>query len=393
MKAHVLKLCGWAAVLALAALSSCTRPAPPPATSGTPAAKPVMKYGVEVQAGPMDSILLKDYAPASSLVVPETFVPKARFPVIDVHTHTSMSDIKTAADVDAWVKTMDEVGIEKSVVFTDVTGADFDRQVELYVKRHPDRFQLWCSLDTTNIDAPDYPQRAVAELVRCRQKGARGVGELSDKGWGFQGGQIPRDKRLHLDDPRLDAFWEKCAELKMPVNVHVADHPSCWQPLGPKQERTPDFQHFNLSDKDVPSYEELLAKRDRLLAKHPKTTFIFCHLSNQGNDTATLAKVLDRYPNLYLDIAARDYEIGRQPRAAAKFIGRYRDRILFGTDMGREKHMYQGWWRLLETGDEYLPGRIWWRYYSLELPPALLKALYRDNALRLLNWEKVRAGA
>jgi len=348
-----------------------------------------MKYGVEVQAGPMDSILLKDYSPGSSLVVAETSVPKARFPVIDVHTHTDMNGIKTAEDVDAWVRTMDEVGVERSIVFTGATGEEFDRQVDLYLKRYSNRFQLWCNLDTRNIDAPDYPERAVAELERCDKKGARGVGELSDKGWGLQGGQIPRDKRLHIDDPRLDAFWRKCAELKLPVNIHIADHPSCWQPLGPKQERTPDFQHFNMTGKDVPSYEELLAKRDRLLAKHPKTTFIFCHLSNQGNDTAALAKVLDRYPNLYLDLSARDYEIGRQPRTAAKFLDRYRNRILFGTDMGREAHMYRNWWRLLETADEYLPGRIWWRYYALELSPDLLKRLYRDNALKLLNWEKL----
>jgi predicted TIM-barrel fold metal-dependent hydrolase len=351
--------------------------------------KPTVKYGVRVQAGPMDSILLKDYAPASSLVVPETSVPKARFPVIDVHTHTSMSEIKTAQDVAAWVRTLDEVGIERSIVFTGATGAQFDRQVELFLKTFPTRFQLWCSLDTKGIDAPDYPQRAVAELVRCYSKGARGVGELSDKGSGIQGGPpLPRNKRLHFDDPRLDLVWKKCAELKLPVNIHVADHPSCWQSLGPHQERTPDFQHFNLYGQDVPSYEELLAMSDRLLAKQPKTIFIACHLRNQGNDLATLSKVLDRYPNLYVDISARDYEIGRQPRNAAKFLARYKDRILFGTDMGNARQMYQGWWRLLETADEYLPGRVWWRIYGLELPAPVLESLYRDNALKILNWEK-----
>ncbi len=354
-------------------------------------AQPAVKYGVRVQAGPMDSILLKDYAPASSLVVPETHLPKARFPVIDVHTHTSMSNIKTPEDVAAWVRTMDEVGVEKSVVFTGAIGAAFDRQVDLFLKKYPDRFQLWCSLDSSNLDAPDYSERAVRELVRCYQKGARGVGELTDKGWGLQASEeraLPRDQRLRIDGPRLDAFWRKCAELKLPVNLHIADHPSCWKPLGSNQERTPDFQHFNLYGKDVSSYEELLAMRDRLLARHPKTIFIFCHLSNQGNDTAALAKALDRFPNLYLDISARDYELGRQPRTAARFLARYRDRILFGTDMGRDRPMYEGWWRLLESADEYMPGRIWWRYYGLELPAPLLKALYRDNALRLLNWSQ-----
>ncbi len=374
-------------IIALACLAAvvvlCAAQAPKPAT------QPAVKYGVRVQAGPMDSILLKDYAPASSLVAPETRLPKARFPVIDVHTHSSMSNIKTAEDVAAWVRSMDEVGVEKSVVFTGVTGAAFDRQADLFLKKHPDRFQVWCSMDARDIDAPDYPERAVRELVRCYQKGARGVGELTDKGWGLEANEqraLPREKRLRIDDPRLDAFWRKCAELKLPVNLHIADHPSCWKPLGPNQERTPDFQHFNLYGKDVSSYEELLAMRDRLLARHPETTFIFCHLSNQGNDTAALAKALDRFPNLYVDISARDYELGRQPRTAARFLARYRDRVLYGTDMGRDKRMYEGWWRLLESADEFIPGRIWWRYYGLELPAPLLGALYRGNALRLLNW-------
>jgi uncharacterized protein len=374
-------------------LVCCRRPAPQKEAAApmAPSASPTTtKYGVPVVAGPMDAVLLKDYAPDSSLVVAQTKVEKAKFPVIDVHTHSDMNGIKTAEDAAAWVRTMDEVGVEKSVVFTGAIGQEFERQVELFLKPYPQRFQLWCNIDTTNIDAPDYPDRAVRELVRCYEKGARGVGEISDKGWGINASEksaLPRDKRLRIDDSRLDKFWDKCAELKVPVNIHIADHPSCWQPLGPHQERTPDFQVFNLSGKDVPSYQELLAQRDNLLAKHPKTTFIFCHFSNQGNDIASLAKVLDKYPNLYLDISARDYEIGREPRTAARFLARYKDRIMFGTDMGREKHMYQDWWRLLETGDEYLRGRIWWRYYGLELPAPLLKALYRDTALKVLTWK------
>ncbi|MBM3855313.1 MAG: amidohydrolase [Verrucomicrobia bacterium] len=289
---------------------------------------------------------------------------------------------------------MDEVGVEVSVVFTEATGAGFDRQADLFLRAHPGRFQVYCGLDVTSIEAPDYPERAARELERCYRRGARGVGEITDKGWGLQGSgvNLPRARRLRLDDPRLDLFWRKCAELALPVNVHIADHPSCWQPLGPNQERTPDFQGFNLAGQDVPSYEELLATRDRVLARHPQTRFIFCHLSNQGHDTATLAGVLDRFPNLLLDIAARDYELGRQPRTAKQFLTRYQDRIMFGTDMGWEQRMYESWWRLLETGDEYLPGRIWWRYYGLELPDDLLKRLYRDNARRLLNWTPVSAG-
>ena len=155
------------------------------------------------------------------------------------------------------------------------------------------------------------------------------------------------------------------------------------------QERTPDFQHFNLYGKDVSSYEELIAIRNRMLKKHPKTTYIACHLGNQGHDLALLARELDAHPNLYLDISARDYEVGRTPRAALKLLTKYNNRVLFGTDMGREKGMYRSWWRLLESADEFMPGRVWWRYYGLELPSSPLQSIYRDNARSVLNWEKI----
>lgn len=380
----------WITLAALAALAGCTQPAADKeaaAAKDQPKQEQVVKYGVPVKAGPMDAILAKDYKPGSSLVVPVTPVTKAKMAVIDAHTHSSMSGIKSKEDVERWVKTMDEVGVEFSVVFTNADGADFDKQVEWFAA-YPKRFQLWYSFDTSKADEPGWTERTVAELERVYRKGARGVGEITDKGWGVETSEKtapPRDKRLRFDDPRLDAYWEKCAELNMPVNIHIADHPSAWKPQDANQERTADFQTFALYGKDVPSYEELLAVRERLLAKHPKTKFVFCHFSNQGNDTASLAKMLDRFPNMYIDVSARDYEIGRQPRTMRRFLEKYRGRVMFGTDMGADRQMYLDWWRLLETGDEYMKGRIWWPYYGLELSTPVLKALYRDTALKVLN--------
>jgi predicted TIM-barrel fold metal-dependent hydrolase len=334
-----------------------------------------------------EAVTLKDWAPDSSLIVPEHHPAKARYPVIDVHSHTY---VKTPQEVAAWVRTMDDVGVQATVILTGATGAEFDRLVDLFLKAYPSRFQLYCGLDTHNIDASDYPQWAVAELVRCYKKGARGVGEMSDKGSGYtHGPQLPRDKRLHPDDPRLNLVWKKCAELKLPVNIHMADHPSAWRPADNHQERSAGFQRYNQYGKDVPSYEEILSIRDRLVDGQPQTTFIACHFSNQGNDLASLAKVLDKFPNLYVDLSARSYEIGREPRTAARFLERYQDRVLFGTDMGIEKSMYLSWWRVLETADEYMPGPNWWRLYGLELSSTALEKIYRGNALKALNWTPV----
>lgn len=349
--------------------------------------------GVPDGPGPMDGVLLKDYAPKSSVVSRETFIPKAKFSVIDVHVHhypESAEDMDPEEALAEWVRTQEETGVEKSVVLTVATGEKFDNLAQMYLGPYPDRFQLFCGIDVSDIGQPDYPQRAVAELERCYQMGARGVGEVTDKGFGLSrdSGLAP-DERLHLDDPRLDPFWEKCAELDLPVNVHIADHPSSWEAPDVYQERTPIFQQFNQHGESGLKHGELLETLPRLLQKHPNTTFIACHLANLGHDLERLSKLLDTHSNLYLDISARDYEVGRQPRASARFLSRYSDRVLFGTDMGMDKGMYQSWWRLLESEDEHMTGRVWWRYYGLGLPDPTLEALYRGNALKILNWKDV----
>ncbi len=339
--------------------------------------------GVSAKAGPMDELYLKDHAPKSTVVTKETFVPKAKYPAVDTHVHLVA---RTPQEINEWVRTMDEVGIEISVVLTRAIGDEFARLVKLLKDAHPGRFELYCGMDFNGIEQRDYPKRVTEQLVKCHELGAVGVGEISDKGTGItQDDNLSPEKRMHPDDKRLDEFWAKCAELKMPVNLHVADHPSCWTPLDVFQERTPDYQHFNLFDKNIPTFNELIDKRNRTLEKHPETIFIACHLGNQGHDLETLSQAMDKYPNLYLDTSARDYELGRTPRSSAKFLNKYKDRIVFGTDMGRQKSMYQIHWRLLETDDEYIPGRVGWRYYGLDLPDATLKALYRDTALKAFN--------
>jgi predicted TIM-barrel fold metal-dependent hydrolase len=342
----------------------------------------------------MNRVLLKDYDPHSNLVVPEHHPAKARFPAIDVHVHPRGRTPEAVADL---LKAMDAAGVEKAVLLTGASGENFDRLAELYLKPHPDRFLLYCGIETRNLDreAADYPERVAAELERCYRAGARGVGEVTDKGRGFgssstvdPSGAAARGERLHVDDRRLDLFWKKCAELKIPVNLHIADHPSAWQPDDEHQERSPGFQRYNQSGLDVPSHGELIGRFQTLLDRHPKTTFVAVHFSNLGHDFAQLGRALDRFPNLNVDLSARAYEFGRQPFTAPAFFAKYKDRILYGSDQELTVGMWRAWWRILETRDEFIKGPAGWRLYGMGLPDDVLKAVYRDNALRLLNWTK-----
>ena len=132
------------------------------------------------QASP-ETILLKDYRPKSLYKIPTTEVPRAKFPIIDMHSHAYA---KTPAEIAEWVRNMDEVGIEKTIVLTDATGQEFDDIRRKYAV-YPDRFELWCGFDYTGYDQPGFGPQAIRALEKCHQAGARGVGELHDKGKGL----------------------------------------------------------------------------------------------------------------------------------------------------------------------------------------------------------------
>ena len=125
----------------------------------------------ESAATPADEIKLKDYRPVSIYNVPKTDVRKARYPVIDFHTHDYA---KTSAEVEEWIAAMDGANIARSIILTFTTGDEFDALVAKY-GRYPDRFELWCYFDFTGWDQPCWSERAVAELERCHRQGARGV--------------------------------------------------------------------------------------------------------------------------------------------------------------------------------------------------------------------------
>ena len=329
-------------------------------------------------AKPPDQILLKDYRPVSIHKVPLTTVPKARYPAIDMHSHPGA---KTPEEVDRWVRVMDEVGIDKTVLLTGAHGAEFDRLVELY-SRHPTRFELWCGFDYSGFDQPGYGPAAVRELERCVRQGAKGVGEEGDKGLGMGFGKA---RGLHLDDPRMAPLLDRCADLGLPVNVHVADPIWMYQRMDETNDGMMNAVNWRLDDKPgLVDHAGMIAVLERAVSRHRRTTFVACHFANLDYDLDRLGRLLDRLPNLYADISARYAETAVTPRAAARFIARHQDRLVYGTDMGADSDMYRLTFRILETLDEHFYAPIFeyhWSYSGFGLEDEVLAKLYRTNAL------------
>lgn len=329
---------------------------------------------------PPDQLLLKDYRPISIYKIPQTPVDKAKYPVIDVHSHAY---VQTPEAVATWVKTMDAVGIEKTVVMVGGTGKRLDDALALF-GAHADRFEVWAGLDLTGSDQPDFTARVIAEIERGYRLGIKGIGELSDKGRGLRG-----SGGMHVDDPRMDPIFEKLADLGLPVNIHVGEDQWMYEPMTAANDGMMNaFKWKVVVEPGVLGHDEVIATLDRAVRKHRRTTFIACHFANTTADLSMLARMLDASPNLYADIAARFGETSPIPRRMRQFYEKYQDRLLYGTDMGTDAEMYRSTFRILETEDEhfYLETlRLYhWPYHGFGLSDRILKKVYRDNARKVL---------
>ena len=277
----------------------------------------------------VNDLKLRDYRPVSIYKVPVTTVKKAKYPATDMHTHVYGRNDQAIAQ---WLKAMDACGIERSIVFTGATGARFDTIAKMYA-RYGNRFELWCGFDYTGYDKPGYGPEAVKELERCFKNGAKGVGEVMFKGKGIP--PSSRSKIIMLpDDPRMDLLFEKCAELKLPVNLHISEDKWMYEKMDSTNDGLMNASNWEIKiENGAKTHEEMIDRLENTLKKHPKTTFIAAHLANCCADLSVLGGFFDKYPNLFADISARFGEIAPIPKFVREFIDKYQDRIVYGTDM------------------------------------------------------------
>jgi Amidohydrolase len=349
---------------------------------------------------------LSEFEPKSMLHVKETHVPRARFPVIDFHTHVSARPNATRRAVSPaeLVQVMDAVNLHTMVNLTGGSGDGLAATIKNFDRAFPGRFVTMTEPTWTRASEPGYSAWQAEEIAKAKAAGAVGLKILKTLGLYLRDGG-PAGTLVKIDDPRFDPMWDACGRLGLPVAMHVGDPEAFFLPIDRFNERYeelsahPDWSFYG---RDFPSFTAILEARDRVFARHPNTTFVALHVGHWGENLQAVGEMLDRFRNVHIEIGARIGELGRQPRTAARFFDRYQDRILFGTDaipLGTEtpqqvfgEDLYRIYYRFLETEDEYFdyaPARIppqgRWRIYGLGLPDQILRKVYNANAERVLS--------
>jgi predicted TIM-barrel fold metal-dependent hydrolase len=282
---------------------------------------------------------------------------------------------------------MDSINLRVLVNLSGGTGEELRKTVTTMKGRYPDRFVVFANMSYDDVNTPGFGKRAAARLEQDVKNGAQGLKIFKNFGMELK---YANGQRVHVDDPEFDPVFEKCAELKIPVLIHVAEPSAFFDPWDYSNERWLELKQFPGRARPpsaYPPFETLMAERNHLFAKHPKTNFIAAHLAFHGNDLERLGKLFDAYPNVNADIAAVLAELGRQPYSAHDSLVKYQDRILMGKDI-YEVDEYKWYFRCLETRDEYFEyyrkRHAFWRIYGFEVPDEVLKKVYYKNALRLL---------
>ena len=360
---------------------------------------------------------LGDYEPRSMLRVPETHVARAKYPVIDIHTHITFAKVDKngvalsaardyAATPQELLAVMDRKNLRSMVNLTGGYGSGLKETVARYDDAYRGRFYTFTEPTYEKFLEPNYPQLQAQAIEQAHRDGARGLKILKTLGL-YLRSNITSGTLVTIDDKRFDSMWDTCGQLKMPVAIHIADPVAFFTPTDRFNERYEELHNhpdWSFYGRDFPKFMDLIEARNRMMARHPNTHFIVLHTGNYAENLQNVSENLDRFPHMTVDTAARIGELGRQPRASQKFFDKYQDKILFGTDATPHApdvpqqifgdRLYEIYYRFFETNDEYFdyapapkPPQGRWEISGINLPDQILQKVYNGNARRELGFE------
>ena len=267
-------------------------------------------------------------------------------------------------------------------------------------KAWPGQFAFLGTFSADSFETADFARNTIAQINKCMQAGASGI-----KIW-KNIGMIIKDKKgnyVMVDNPVFDPVFKFLEENKIPVMGHLGEPKNCWLPLKEMTD-TSNVRYYRANPQyhmylhvEAPSYEDQIDARDNLLKKHPGLDFTGAHLASLEWSVDEIAKRLEMFPNLKIDMSARVAHLQYQSIAdrdrVRNFMIKYQDRILYGTDItisanesdpdARSQVLLERWrsnWIYLATDSTQKIRNIAGDVNGLKLPREVIDKIYNKNA-------------
>jgi len=290
--------------------------------------------------------------------------------------------------------------------------ATMDRVARHLYRIEPTLYPFTTTFDITGHAAPDYAARVIAWLDAAFAGGAVAVKIWKEVGLGIRDAS---GRFVLPDDPRFDPIYAHLARRGKPLHAHLAEPIDAWLPLDPA---SPHHGYYSTNPQwhlhgkpEYPSHAAIIAARDNILRKHPTLVVLAAHLGSLEHDLDGIARRLEEFPNLHIEVAARTRNLTRHPpeRVRALFA-RFPDRILYGLDSGWKPHLREqpptDRQRQAHATQLEVRYRADFAYYAgtgailhsgrqteaLGLPRETLERFYHSNAERLLRLPEAWAG-
>ena len=327
---------------------------------------------------------------------------------IDFHTHFDPGAERRALIL------MDQFNISCAVNLTGMPAGDLLQPYLDMESAFSGRLLTFAGIDWRLLKHPHFGEAMADNLREAIKQGARGLKIPKALGLMIP---APEGGLLRIDDPRLDPIFETAGQLGVPIAIHAGDPVAFWEPIEPANPRYDELKlnpNWSYHKRPVPSHGELMQQQVRLFERHPKTTFVAVHVAGYAENIVWVDELLERLPNVFIDVAARVPELGRQPTDTMRaFFIKNENRILFGTDLGLgTNHVMLGaplpWviqkedvirffdstWRYFETSDRNFehptPIQGQWTINGLDLPISVQDKLYRKNAIEILSSRTIK---
>jgi hypothetical protein len=269
------------------------------------------------------------------------------------------------------------------------------------VARNPSVLAYAATFSMNGWDEVNWQPRVIQELEAAFAGGAVAVKVWKNIGMSFRDAS---GRLVMIDDPKFDPVFEFIRERHKILIGHQGEPRNCWLPLAEmtvnndKEYFREHPQYHMYLHPEMPSYEQQMAARDRMLDRNPHLNFDGAHMASLEWSVDKLAAFLDRHPNSVVDLAARmgqvQFQSNQDLAKVRRFFIRYQARLLYGTDLSQEpgadpqevrRDAHATWlrdWQYLTTSLSFRVPELDAPVHGLNLPESVVRKIYSGNAER-----------